>query len=69
MNEHVLLPRCRDRPGIVAAMVTRLAEAQQFDGLVHKDRDIERRVLARAVDRHLDERVLIDGDKTVVFRG
>ena len=69
MNEHVLLPRCRDRPDIVAAVVTRLAEAQQFDGLVRKDRDIERRVLARAVDRHLDERVLIDGDKTVVFRG
>ncbi len=38
-----------------------------FD-LVRKGRDIERRVLARAVDYHLRDRVLMNGpDRTVVF--
>ena len=36
--------------------------------LVRKGRDIERRVLARAVLYHLEDRVLINGAKTVVFR-
>jgi formyltetrahydrofolate deformylase len=36
--------------------------------LVRKGRDIERRVLARAVLCHLEDRVLINGTKTVVFR-
>jgi formyltetrahydrofolate deformylase len=36
--------------------------------LARKGRDIERRVLARAVLCHLEDRVLINGMKTVVFR-
>jgi formyltetrahydrofolate deformylase len=36
--------------------------------LVRKGRDIERRVLARAVHYHLEDRVLLNGRKTVVFR-
>jgi formyltetrahydrofolate deformylase len=36
--------------------------------LVRKGRDIERRVLARAVLYHLDDRILVNGSKTVVFR-
>ncbi len=36
--------------------------------LARKGRDIERRVLARAVHYHLEDRVLINGTKTVVFR-
>jgi formyltetrahydrofolate deformylase len=38
------------------------------DTLVRKGRDIERRVLARAVLFHLEDRVLMNGAKTVVFR-
>ncbi|MEA3150281.1 MAG: formyltetrahydrofolate deformylase [Gammaproteobacteria bacterium] len=38
------------------------------DALARKGRDIERRVLARAVLYHLEDRVLINGQKTVVFR-
>jgi formyltetrahydrofolate deformylase len=30
-------------------------------------RDIERLVLARAVSAHLGDRVLLDGERTVVF--
>ena len=36
--------------------------------LARKGRDIERRVLARAVLYHLEDRVLVNGPKTVVFR-
>ena len=39
------------------------------DDLVRKGRDIERRVLAEAVRLHLEDRVLLNGAKTVVFRG
>ena len=35
--------------------------------LIRKGRDIERRVLARAVAWHLEDRVLPNGTKTVVF--
>jgi len=31
-------------------------------------RDIERTVLARALKYHLEDRVLINGTKTIVFR-
>ena len=35
--------------------------------LVRKGRNIEQRVLARAVYNHINQRVLLNGDKTVVF--
>jgi formyltetrahydrofolate deformylase len=34
---------------------------------VRKGRDIERRVLARAVRYHLEDRVILNGKKAVVF--
>jgi formyltetrahydrofolate deformylase len=34
---------------------------------VRKGRDIERRVLARAVLLHIEDRSLLNGGKTVVF--
>jgi formyltetrahydrofolate deformylase len=34
---------------------------------VRKGRDIERRVLARALRWHLEDRVVLNGRKTVVF--
>ena len=34
---------------------------------MRKGRDIERRVLARAVRYHLEDRILLNGRKTVVF--
>ena len=37
------------------------------DELVAKGRDVERRVLARAVKAHIEERVLLNGHRTVVF--
>jgi formyltetrahydrofolate deformylase len=35
--------------------------------LIRIGRDLERLVLARAVRGHLEDRVLVDGERTVVF--
>jgi formyltetrahydrofolate deformylase len=37
------------------------------DDMVRIGREVERRVLARAVRCHLEDRVLVDGIRTVVF--
>ncbi len=44
-----------------------VSHADTPDDLVRKGRDIEQRVLARAVLWHLAQRVLMNGNKTVVF--
>ncbi len=35
--------------------------------MIRKGRDLERLVLARAVSWHLQDRILVHGNKTVVF--
>jgi formyltetrahydrofolate deformylase len=37
------------------------------EDLVRKGRDAERTVLARAVRWHLEDRILVHGNRTVVF--
>ncbi len=46
-----------------------IGHADTPDQLVRKGRDIESRVLAEAVRLHLEERVLLNGKRTVVFKG
>jgi len=46
-----------------------ITHADSPDDLVRLGRDVERRVLARAVRYHLQHRVLLNGRKTVVFAG
>lgn len=57
-----------DEGPIIEQDFERIAHHDTPEALVRKGRDIERRVLARAIAWHLDGRVLIDGAKTVVFR-
>ncbi|XHR99710.1 formyltetrahydrofolate deformylase [Sphingomonas sp. DBB INV C78] len=57
-----------DEGPIIAQDVEQISHADTPDALVRKGRDIERRVLARAVQYHLEDRVLVNGAKTVVFR-
>jgi len=52
---------------IIEQAVERITHADTPDDLARKGRDIERRVLARALAYHLQDRVLINGAKTVVF--
>jgi len=56
-----------DEGPIIEQDVERVTHADTPDDLVRKGRDIERRVLARAVAWHLQDRVLPNGRKTVVF--
>ncbi len=57
-----------DEGPIIEQDVERITHADRPEALVAKGRDIERRVFARAVALHLDDRVLLNGHKTVVFR-
>jgi formyltetrahydrofolate deformylase len=56
-----------DEGPIISQDVEHVTHTDRPDDLVRKGRDIERRVLARAVSYHLEDRVLINGSKTVVF--
>ena len=56
-----------DEGPIIEQAVERITHADTPEDLVRKGRDIERRVLARALAYHLQDRVLINGAKTVVF--
>lgn len=56
-----------DEGPIICQDVESVSHADTPDNLVRKGRDIERRVLARAVAWHLEDRVLLNKRKTVVF--
>jgi len=56
-----------DEGPIIAQDVEPITHRDTPDDLVRKGRDIERRVLARAVRHHLEDRILLNGRKTVVF--
>ena len=57
-----------DEGPIIEQDVERISHQDTPDDLVRKGRDFERRVLARALSWHLQDRVLLNGHKTVVFR-
>jgi len=52
---------------IIEQDVTRISHRDQLDDLVQKGRDVERLVLSRAVRWHLDRRILLYQNKTVIF--
>ena len=56
-----------DAGPIVEQDVARVTHADDVAALERIGRDIERTVLARAVRWHLEDRVLLDGHRTVVF--
>ena len=56
-----------DEGPILEQDVERITHADTPEDLVRKGRDIERRVLARAIGLFLDDRVILNGNKTVVF--
>ena len=56
-----------DAGPIIDQDVTRVSHRDEIEDLVGIGRDVERLVLARAVKAHLDDRVLLDGDRTIVF--
>ena len=58
-----------DEGPIIEQDVERISHRDTPEDLVRKGRDIERRVLARALSYSLEDRVLLNGRKTVVFYG
>lgn len=56
-----------DEGPIIEQDVIRVGHRDTVDDLVRKGRDLEEIVLARAVRRHVERRVLVYGRKTVVF--
>jgi formyltetrahydrofolate deformylase len=56
-----------DAGPIIDQDVTRVSHRDEVEDLKRIGRDIERLVLARAVVAHLDDRVLLDGPRTIVF--
>ena len=52
---------------IIEQDVVRVSHRAGVDELTRRGADIERVVLARAIQWHLEDRVLVDGNKTVVF--
>jgi formyltetrahydrofolate deformylase len=64
---HFVTPDLDEGP-IIEQDVERISHRDQPKDLVRKGRDIERRVLARAVRWVLEDRVLLNGRETVVFR-
>jgi formyltetrahydrofolate deformylase len=56
-----------DAGPIIDQDVTRVSHRDEVEDLIRVGRDIERLVLSRAVMAHLDDRVLLDGARTIVF--
>ncbi|MCP9318203.1 formyltetrahydrofolate deformylase [Acetobacter persici] len=56
-----------DEGPIIEQDVERISHADTPEDLIRKGRDIERRVLARAVRYHIERRALLNGNKTIVF--
>ena len=57
-----------DEGPIIEQDVTRVDHGYTQDALVSAGRDVEAQVLSRAVRWHCESRVLLNGDRTVVFR-
>ncbi|MFC5394514.1 formyltetrahydrofolate deformylase [Bosea vestrisii] len=56
-----------DEGPIIEQDVARVSHADTAEDLVAIGRDVESRVLARAVKLHLERRVMLSGNRTVVF--
>lgn len=56
-----------DRGPIIEQDVARASHKDSVQDLIRKGRDLEKVVLARAIAAHLEHRVLVVGNRTVVF--
>jgi formyltetrahydrofolate deformylase len=63
---HYVTPDLDEGP-IIEQETARVTHSMSAEDLVAAGRDVESRVLARAVKLHLENRVMLNGHKTVVF--
>ena len=52
---------------IIEQGITRISHRDSLDDLVEKGRDLEKAVLSRAVRWHIENRIFVHGNKTVIF--
>lgn len=57
-----------DAGPIIEQDVARISHKDNIDELVHKGRDLEKIVLSRAVEKHIQRKILTYKNKTVVFQ-
>ena len=65
-SAHYVTPELDEGP-IIEQDVARVSHRDAVADLIRKGRDLEKVVLARAVDLHLRRRIVVYGNKTVVF--
>ena len=56
-----------DQGPIIEQDITRISHRDKLDDLIRKGRDLERLVLARALQYDSENRVLVHGKKTIIF--
>jgi formyltetrahydrofolate deformylase len=64
---HYVTPELDEGP-IITQDVTIVDHADTIEDLIAQGQDTESRVLARAVKLHLEHRVMLNGNRTVVFK-
>jgi len=65
-TSHYVTEALDDGP-IIEQDVVRISHRDTLDDLLQKGRDLEKVVLSRAVRWHIENRILLYGNKTVVF--
>jgi formyltetrahydrofolate deformylase len=65
-TSHYVTEALDDGP-IIEQDVMRVSHRDRLEDLIQKGRDLERMVLSRAVRWHLERRILVYANKTVVF--
>ncbi|MFI3280463.1 MAG: formyltetrahydrofolate deformylase [Rikenellaceae bacterium] len=56
-----------DAGPIIEQDITRVSHRDSVSSIIHKGRDIEKIVLSHAVEKHLQHKILVYGNKTVIF--
>ena len=65
-TSHYVTEQLDDGP-IIEQAPRRISHRDQLDDLLQKGRELEQSVLSRAVRWHVENRILIYGNKTVIF--
>ncbi len=56
-----------DAGPIIEQDITRISHRDSVASIVHKGRDIEKIVLSHAVEKHIEHKILVYGNKTIIF--
>ncbi len=56
-----------DAGPIIEQDITRISHRDSVSSIIHKGRDIEKIVLSHAVEKHIEHKILVYGNKTVIF--